>query len=96
MIIRLLESARRELDEAVEWYNSQAPGLGDAFLIEVINALDRIARHPEAWKPLSVNTRRCRMKRFPYGIIYAIEPAELLVIALAHNHRFPGYWTGRR
>ena len=49
MTVRLLEVAEIELDEAVRWYGEQAPGLGDAFLIDVPATADRITRFPEAW-----------------------------------------------
>jgi hypothetical protein len=42
--VRLLEIAEIELDQAVHWYGAQAPGLGEAFLIEVLSAADRIVR----------------------------------------------------
>ena len=42
MKIDFLEIAQIELDEAIEYYNHEIPGLGDAFLTEVLNALDRI------------------------------------------------------
>jgi hypothetical protein len=35
--IRFLEIAEIELDQAVHWYGAQAPGLGEAFLIEVLS-----------------------------------------------------------
>ena len=35
MSLSLLAPAQQELDEAVAWYASQAPGLGDAFLVEM-------------------------------------------------------------
>jgi hypothetical protein len=47
--VRFLEVAEIELDQAVHWYESQAPGLGDAFLIEVLSAAERIVWYPEAW-----------------------------------------------
>jgi toxin ParE2 len=47
--VRFLEIAELELDQAIRWYGAQAPGLGDAFLIEVLSAADRISRFPEAW-----------------------------------------------
>jgi hypothetical protein len=50
--VRFLEIAEIELDQAIHWYGAQAPGLGNAFLIEVLSAADRIARFPEAWHPL--------------------------------------------
>jgi len=31
--VRFLDIAEIELDEAIDWYKEQAPGLGDAFLI---------------------------------------------------------------
>lgn len=42
MRINFLEIAQIELDDAIEYYNYEVPGLGDAFLTEVLNALDRI------------------------------------------------------
>jgi hypothetical protein len=42
--VRFLEIAEIELDQAINWYGAQAPGLGNAFLIEVLSAADRIAR----------------------------------------------------
>ena len=46
MTVRFLEIAEIELDQAIHWYKEQAPGLGDAFLIEVLSAANRIARFP--------------------------------------------------
>jgi hypothetical protein len=37
MDIRFLDIAQRELDEAVEYYNAESPGLGDQFLLEVLS-----------------------------------------------------------
>jgi hypothetical protein len=68
MRIRFLEIAEMELDEAIQYYNYEVAGLGDDFLTEVLNTLDRIARFPEAWHPYSKRTRRCQTRRFPYGI----------------------------
>ena len=42
MQIRFLDIAQFELDESVEYYNSELAGLGDEFLIEVLHALERI------------------------------------------------------
>jgi hypothetical protein len=55
--VRFLETSEIELDQAVHWYEAQAPGLGNAFLIEVLSAVDRVERFPEAWHPLSERTQ---------------------------------------
>jgi plasmid stabilization system protein ParE len=93
--VRFLETAEIELDQAVHWYEAQAPGLGNAFLIEVLSAVDRVERFPEAWHPLSERIRRCRLSRFPYGLIYTIDNNDILVLAIAHLHRRPDYWRDR-
>jgi hypothetical protein len=95
MKIRFLEIAQIELDQAIEYYNYESPGLGYDFLNEVIWALDRIGKYPEAWHPLSKRTRRCQTRRFPYGIIYQLRGADILVVAVANLHRRPDYWKKR-
>lgn len=95
MQIKFLEIAQIELDESVEYYNSEHSGLGDEFLVEVLNALERIKQFPRAWHPFTDITRRCQLRRFPYGIIYQILDTEILVIAVANLHRNPDYWKDR-
>lgn len=73
----------------------QAPGLEDAFLLEASKAFRLIEQLPMAWHPLSENTRRCRLARFPYSIIYTVESDGPLVIAIAYLHRSPRYWRDR-
>jgi len=93
--VRVLEIAQRELDEAVSYYNGQVAGLGDAFLLEAIAAIERIRQFPDAWHPLGENVRRCRLRRFPYGLIYHADESGVLVVAVAHTHRRPEYWRER-
>ena len=40
--------ARRELNEAAQFYNSESPGLGSAFLDEVERCTQAIVDYPEA------------------------------------------------
>lgn len=95
MQIRFLEIAQIELDDAISYYNFELPGLGDAFLTEILKTLDRIGEYPEAWHPLSARTRRCQTRKFPYGIIYQVRENEILIIAIANLHRKPEYWKDR-
>jgi toxin ParE2 len=95
MKVRFLLPAQYELDEAIEYYNSEVPELGNAFLLETLAVIERICQYPEGWHPLSTNTRRCRLRRFPYGVVYAMLDGEIVILAVAHLHRKPGYWRER-
>jgi hypothetical protein len=95
MQIRFLEIAQIELDEAIDYYNYEESGLGEDFLTEVLKSLDRIGQFPEAWHPCSKRTRRCKTRRFPYGVIYQIRKNEILIVAIANLHRKPDYWKDR-
>ena len=96
MKIRFLQEAQYELDDAIDYYNLESEGLGQEFLQEVINALDRIVNFPNAWHSLSKNTRRCQTKRFPYGLIYSEMEKEILIISVSNLHRKPNHWKNRK
>jgi len=95
MEVRFLDVAQQELDETVEYYNNESQGLGDQFLLEVLDCIQRVKQFPEAGRPFTSNSRRWRTRRFPYGIAYQILESEVLIVALAHLHRRPGYWLSR-
>jgi plasmid stabilization system protein ParE len=92
MNFRLLSPAAGELRAVARYYETQIPGLGHDFLQELRATVSRIVQWPEAWQPLDVEIRRCRTHRFPYGIIYAVENGEVLVISVMHLHRHPDSW----
>jgi len=90
---RFLSPALLELSQAAEFYEGRVAGLGADFLEEVEAAIDRILLFPEAWGRLSRDYRRCSLRRFPYLIIYIIEPAkDILIVSVFHQSREPGTW----
>lgn len=95
MKVRFYETAEREFDKAITHYEQQVPGLGERYRNAVKDALERIKQFPEAYSPLSRRTRRCLVSGFPHGIIYQIKEGEIIIVAVAHLHRRPEYWTHR-
>ncbi len=83
---------KKELDEAIAYYNGCQKGLGLEFAKEVYFAIQNILSFPHAWDTLSANTRRCLTNRFPYGVIYQIADEEVYIIAVMHLNREPNYW----
>ena len=69
--------------------------LGSDFLDDVQQAIDRLRVHPHAGETVTAHLRRALLHRFPFSVIYAIEENTIVVIAIAHHHRRPGYWQSR-
>lgn len=89
------EEAEVEFNEAAAWYDKCQPGLGLDFAQEVYEAIGRIIQFPNAWTQVSKNTRRCLVKRYPFGVIYRINDDRLEIIAVADTRRRPDYWRTR-
>lgn len=95
MIVKFQSCAEQEFAEAVGWYNEQTPGLGFDFAAEVKRTISRMEQHPEAWPLISPRTRRVRVSRFPYSVIYQGRDECLLVVAVMHMSRHPKRWEER-
>jgi hypothetical protein len=95
MMVRFVKAAQRELEETVASYNLVRPGLGDQFRDEVDAAVDRIELWPKAWSRASRRARMCRTRRFPYVVVYVPREHDLVVLAVMHGRRRPGYWKQR-
>ena len=87
--------ARSEFLDAVEYYEDCQRGLGRHFRYLVESATKKISEAPFIYRILKVPFRRYLLPKFPYSIIYSIEPDHIRIIAVAHNKRKPGYWSKR-
>ena len=87
--------SRKELDGAVAHYDSLSPETGESFLEEISESISRILDFPEAWTKIRGEVRRCRVSRFPYGVLYEIEGSHIFILAVMHLHRPPNYWIER-
>lgn len=95
MKFRVLAEAEQDLDDAVAFYNARRPGLGIEFAAAVAEGIERIAENPRLWHPLGPRTRRYRLKRFPYGLVYHLLGDDSLLLAVAHHSRAPAFWHSR-
>jgi len=84
-----------EFEEAVRYYRARGRVLGDRFAAEVRFAIHRILETPERWRVLEQDVRRCVVRVFPYSILYTIERDRVLIVAVMHGKRQPGYWRYR-
>lgn len=92
--------ATAELRADVSWYEDRGAGLGDRLEASIDLAIDAVLDSPESgpvcpgWGSIPV-VRSRRVPDFPYRLVYLLLPDELVVVAIAHEKRKPGYWRDR-
>ena len=95
MIVEFIEPALIELDDAVEYYDMQSPGLGQRFFNEVLETIELISLYPQLWAVKSKNTRRAILRKYPFNLIYSQMSDKIIILAVAHHNREPEYWIDR-
>ena len=98
--VRLAAEGAEELIAAIDWYEEQEHGLGNALFDAVLESLGRIGEWPGLGQIAGRTTggavvRQTHVARFPYRVVYLELTDELRVLAFAHDRRRPGYWARR-
>jgi toxin ParE1/3/4 len=98
--LRLLSDAREELRLGVAYYERERPGVGRRFLQQVRQMLGEIRKAPERFarrraRGIKEELRSVVLARFPYEIVFYCDPSDIVVVAVAHASRRPGYWRAR-
>lgn len=89
-------SARRELNEAVLWYEDQKPGLGSQFFTAVQETIAHIVENPRRFPLVYRDLRQAPVSRFPYLVFFMPQPDRLRIFAVFHTSRAPEIWKERR
>ena len=92
---RFVAAARREFLAEILYYNQEQPGLGARFTAAVEDATARATAFPLAGSIATENTRKVLLKGFPFAVVYRPLENGILVFAVAHYSRRPGYWESR-
>lgn len=98
--VRILQEAAEEAAAAANWYDRERLGLGTEFSDAVEAAIDLIEEDILPLSPMPAKSgakgaKRLILKRFPYDIVVIERASEVLVIAVSHHSRKPGYWRER-
>jgi toxin ParE1/3/4 len=84
-----------EYEEAAIYYAAVDPQLALRFVDAVEQAVDLIVETPLRWLDVDDGIRRCLTRVFPYALLYSIETDHVLIVAVMHCSREPGYWKQR-
>ncbi len=88
--------AYAEYEEAARYYAGRDRDLANRFIAAVEEAIERVLDSPTRWRIVDEDVRRCFAHVFPYAVLYTIEPEFVLIVAVMHCSREPGYWKARR
>lgn len=86
-----------ELREGIRYYRANAgSSVAHDFKDATRRATRQLLEHPEIGMLIKQNIRRFPLHDYPYNLVYRVTPQAIIVIALAHQSRRPGYWAGQR
>ena len=92
MRLRYRGVARRDIDEARDWYGSHSPELESRFAAELDATLSTLLAHPRAFPVVRAQVRRAALPVFPYLVYYLLESDAVVVLRVLHGKRHPDTW----
>jgi plasmid stabilization system protein ParE len=100
MRIRVLDDARLEYAQAVQWYREEDLDVARDMVSEYVARVRRARQLPKSGTlvpklPVGLEVRRFLLGRFPYAVFIAYLHEEMVIVAVAHQHRKPFYWRKR-
>ena len=93
--ITFRRQARREFDDAADWYEQRRSGLGARFVAAVQDVLDEAAANPRRYPEVLDCVREGIVHGFPYCVYFREENGEIVVLAVFHSSRDPAVWQSR-
>jgi plasmid stabilization system protein ParE len=88
--------ALAEYQDAAYYYAGCQPGLDARYMAAVERVIELIVEAPQRWPIFEEDVRRCLTRVFPYALLYSVEADYILILAVMHSHREPGYWRDRK
>ena len=92
---RFLEEAEAEFLKEVQFYADVQVKGAARFRMAVEEAAARAFAFPMAGQPYRSRTRRVFVKGYPFFLVYRPETEGIVVLAVVHEARRPGYWLTR-
>ena len=93
--LRFHPQAEQEYLTSLAWYRDRSLIAAVNFESAFEQAAERIRETPQRWPIYFRDFRKYILKQFPFSIVYQDFSSEIVVFAVAHGRRRPGYWTDR-
>ncbi len=93
--VQFRPAAGRDVVEAVDWYESQFPGLGTRFFEDLDRVLSRIEESRGQFPNVYRDAHRALLHKFPFGVFFKTYEDRTLVAAVADLRRESSRWQSR-
>jgi plasmid stabilization system protein ParE len=87
--------ALAEAEASARWYAERSASAALGFDAELDAAELAISEQPEIWAPYDHGTRRYLLRRYPFSVVYQVQTHRVVIVAVSHARRRPGYWKSR-
>lgn len=97
---KFFAEALAEYEDAVVYYEKREEGLGARLIQEFDEAVAVALAFPDAFAimegaPAVHELRSVMLRTFPIKLVYTVRDEALLLVAVFHARRRPGYWLER-
>jgi plasmid stabilization system protein ParE len=94
--LRFHPQAEQEYLTALSWYRERSLTAAISLEGTFAQAVARIREAPHRWPIYFKDFRKYTLRQFPFSIVYQDFSSEIVVFAVAHGRRQPGYWRDRK
>ncbi len=81
--------AKKELEEARNFYRDVSSKRGMDFLYAVQESFRQIETFPMSGAPFDKGLRKMILRKFPYVILYHVTDTRVLIVSIMHTRRKP-------
>lgn len=94
-ILEILAEAAADGREAEIWYQQRSAQAAASFVAQLKAGIEKVLEAPLRWPKHKYGTRRYRLDKFPYLIVYRVHSDRIRVMALQHCRRRSTFWRNR-
>jgi toxin ParE1/3/4 len=94
--LEIRPAARREFDDACDWYSDESIDLRGRFVTAVGKTISSISNRPLTFPVVyGTKARRAVVEQFPFSIFFIIDDTKIVILSIFHDRRNPIIWRGR-
>lgn len=93
--VHWLPEAEEDYEEGYEWYFEQSERAAVGLERAVDSAIKKITEKPATYPRCGSRYQFVTMKPYPYRLVYRVDGERVIVVAMVHGSRRPGFWRSR-